>query len=80
MSKLTPYVYSGPDSGVTLNVGTEKAPSFIDVLLRNGKRCELPDGHPVTATLQAQGYIKPEADAVDTAAVLKAGKTTPTKE
>ena len=76
--KMSPFIYKGPDSGVTLNVGTEKAPSFIDVLLRNGKRCELPEGHPVTATLQAQGYIKPEADAAaaDTAAATKAGKST----
>ena len=72
--KLIPFTYQGPDSGVTLNVGTDKAPSFIDVLLRNGQRCELPEGHPVVATLQAQGFIQPVVEATDIAAP-KAGKT-----
>ncbi len=75
--KLIPFIYTGPDSGVTLNVGTEDKPSFIDVLLRNKQRCELPDGHPVVATLQAQGFIQPEAEAAaaESAAEPKAGKT-----
>ena len=80
--KLIPFIYTGPDSGVTLNVGTEDKPSFIDVLLRNKQRCELPEGHPVVATLQAQGSIQPaaEAAAAESAAGSKAGKTSTSKE
>ena len=81
--KLIPFIYTGPDSGVTLNVGTEDKPSFIDVLLRNKQRCELPEGHPVVATLQAQGYIEPvEATAAEPEPVAapKAGKTSTSKE
>lgn len=80
--KLIPFIYTGPDSGVTLNVGTEEKPSFIDVLLRNKQRCELPEDHPVVATLQAQGFIKPEvaAAATDSTAAPQAGKTTSTKK
>ena len=79
--KLIPFIYTGPASGVTLNVGTEDKPSFIDVLLRNKQRCELPEGHPVVATLQAQGFIKPEvvAAAADSAAAPLAGKTSSKK-
>lgn len=78
MSKLTPYVYSGPDSGVTLNVGTEDKPQFVDVLLRNQQRCELPADHPVTATLAAQGFITPlhEPAVADPVPAVKTKTTT----
>lgn len=81
MSKLTPFVYSGPDSGVTLSVGTEKEPSYIDVLLRDGQRCDLPADHPVTATLAAQGFIAPLQEPAAPEPVQPAKtKTTTSKE
>lgn len=56
--KTQSYLYTGPDSGITLNTGTEKDPKYLDVLLRNGQPCELPSDHPATQTLQAQGYLQ----------------------
>ena len=46
------YLYEGPNSGVTLQDGTE-------VLLWNGKEVELPADNEYVKTLVALGYLKP---------------------
>jgi len=46
------YLYEGPNSGVTLQDGTE-------VLLWNGKQVELPADNEYVKTLMALGYLKP---------------------
>jgi len=46
------YLYEGPNSGVTLQDGTE-------VLLWNGKEVELPADNEYVKTLMALGYLKP---------------------
>lgn len=51
------FEYVGPDSGITLR---DKAAS-VDVLLRAGKRVELPEDNAAVKTLVAQGYLKPMA-------------------
>jgi len=45
------YLYEGPNSGVTLQDGTE-------VLLWNGKEVELPADNEYVKTLMALGYLK----------------------
>lgn len=45
------YLYEGPNSGVTLQDGTE-------VLLWNGKQVELPADNEYVKTLMALGYLK----------------------
>ena len=46
------YLYEGPNSGVTLQDGTE-------VLLWSGKEVELPADNEYVKTLLALGYLKP---------------------
>lgn len=70
------YVYSGPDSGITLNTGSKDKPQWQDVLLRSGGTVDLPEKHEAVQTLQAQGYLEPVADA----AALASVKPTAAKE
>lgn len=49
------YRYSGPTSGVTLQVGEK----MQEVILHAGTDVELPDSHEYTKTLIALGYLSP---------------------
>jgi hypothetical protein len=53
------YLYEGPNSGVTLQDGTE-------VLLWNGKEVELPADNEYVKTLMALGYLKPLQETKET--------------
>lgn len=53
------FIYSGPLSGATLNVGTKEEPKALDVIFHNGKECELPEENPYVQTLIALGHLKP---------------------
>lgn len=62
------YIYSGPDSGVTLR--DEKGES-TDYMLWHGREVSLPEEHEAVKTLADQGLItpvlkKPEGDEVKT--------------
>ena len=53
------FQYSGPFSGVTLNIGTQDKPESLEVLLSPGCVIGLPEQHEYTQTLQALGYLTP---------------------
>jgi len=57
MSQMTPYVYSGPVSSVSLRVGAR----IVDVQLHPGKPVGLPADHPYTQALIAQKRLTPIA-------------------
>lgn len=49
------YRYSGPTSGVTLQIGEVAQ----EVILHAGTEVELPESHEYTQTLIALGYLSP---------------------
>ncbi len=49
------YLYSGPTSGVTLQVDEEAK----EIMLHTGKEIELPEQHEYTQTLLALGHLSP---------------------
>jgi len=61
------YLYEGPNSGVTLQDGTE-------VLLWNGKEVELPADNEYVKTLMALGYLKPLQETQETKETKKTKK------
>jgi hypothetical protein len=76
------YIYTGPNSSVTLKVSDGKGGlKDQDVLFWNGQEVELPATHEMAGVLLAQGYLKPIAaapaqlDAPAAADAKKSGKT-----
>jgi hypothetical protein len=66
---MSRYLYTGPNSAVTLKVSDGKGGlKDLDVLFWNGQEVELPDGHAIVASLVAQDYLKPVAAPVQQAA------------
>lgn len=49
------YQYSGPSSGVSLQVGD----NVQEVILHTGAEVDLPEGHEYTNTLIALGHLTP---------------------
>lgn len=79
--KLKNYVYTGPDSGISIQTAaavaaTDKAPEepakVLDVVLRDGQEVELPQDNDAVKTLEAKGFLKAVDDtapAANTSAV-----------
>ena len=65
------YRYSGPTSGVTLNMGEEAQ----EVMLHTGAEVDLPEEHEYTKTLLALGHLTPVSakQATKTSAATRAG-------
>lgn len=58
------YVYTGPNSAVTLKVGDGAGGlKEQDVVLWHGKEVELPGDHEFTKTLEHQGLLRPISQA-----------------
>lgn len=61
---MSRYIYTGPNSAVTLKVSDGKGGlKDHDVLFWNGQEVDLPADHEMVASLVAQGYLKPVAAA-----------------
>lgn len=61
---MSRYIYTGPNSSVTLKVSDGKGGlKDQDVLFWNNQEVELPADHEMVASLVAQGYLKPVAAA-----------------
>ncbi len=61
---MSRYIYTGPNSAVTLKVSDGKGGlKDQDVLFWNGQEVDLPADHEMVASLVAQGYLKPVAAA-----------------
>ena len=56
--KLTRYLYSGPQSAVSLRVVEGKSTEVLDVQLMPGKVVSLPAEHDYTRTLLALKHLK----------------------
>lgn len=70
---MSRYIYTGPNSAVTLKVSDGKGGvKDHDVLLWNGQEVDLPADHEAVASLVAQGYLKPVAAAPTAQAVPEA--------
>lgn len=52
------FKYSGPMSGVTLNVGSEKEPKEEEFLFYDGKEYELPEKNSYVQALVARGHLE----------------------
>ncbi len=87
--KMKKYVYTGPDSGITLVMAcavaatataAEVPAKCLDVVLRSGVEVELPADNDAVKTLEAKGFLKaveeiaPAAPAGTDAVGNKAGK------
>jgi hypothetical protein len=59
MSSNKTFLYTGPNSAVTLKVINKKdePPVDVDVLFWNGQHVDLPADHEVTLSMQAQGLL-----------------------
>lgn len=71
------YRYSGPTSGVTLNVDGKP----MEVMLHTGKDIDLPEANEYVKTLVALGHLTPAQDQAESAAAdhptaAKAAKVT----
>lgn len=64
------FVYHGPMSGATIRLddGEER-----DVMFHDGAPVDLPESHPYTKSLVAQGYLKP-APIIDEKRVIRGDK------
>lgn len=51
------YLYSGPLSGTSLNIGPSKKPEVMEIMLHPGKSVDLPEEHEYTKTLLALGHL-----------------------
>lgn len=61
---MSRYIYTGPNSAVTLKVSDGKGGlKDQDVLFWSNQEVELPADHEMVASLVAQGYLKPVAAA-----------------
>lgn len=59
---MSRYIYTGPNSAVTLKVSDGKGGlKDQDVLFWSNQEVELPADHEMVASLVAQGYLKPVA-------------------
>jgi hypothetical protein len=57
---MSQYLYTGPDSAVTLRVVDGKGLlEDRDVMLWHGKAVELPPNHELVAVLVARGHLAP---------------------
>jgi hypothetical protein len=75
MSKLTPYIYHGPASGVTLE--TPEGPK--DILLHDGKPYKLPPDNEYIQCLVALKHLE-EVKAPEAAPAKKPAKSQTTQE
>lgn len=66
--KLTEYLYTGPQSGASLRVGSE----LLDVQLLPGKSVELPADHEYTQVLLELKFLGPVAKEATVEPVLPA--------
>jgi len=53
------FKYSGPISGITLNVGDSKKPEYKDFIFMQGQEYDLPENNKYVKTLIARDHLKP---------------------
>ena len=51
------YLYNGPLSGNSLNIGSSDKPEVMEIMLHPGKPVDLPEEHDYTKTLLALGLV-----------------------
>ena len=74
---MTPYTYSGPQSGVTLSLPGE---GELEVQLVNGKEVQLPADHPFVRKLKMKGRLTEAAPDPPAAKPEKSKTPVPVKE